>query len=210
MLRSAAVSRIAEGLGFRADLETTIISRLQESQRLLEKGKTLPRFLLLEDQSLSLAADGQDVALPTGFLRQYEDEPIRYTESATAKKIVVLRKTHVDAIEAYSDAADGPPKVYVLRASTIRFYPIADINYTLTWSYYKAADLLDTDIENAWLEHASDWLIGDAGERLAKDLRDADAVEVFAEMKVRGREAVFVDDIALDLADRPLVMGGAN
>ena len=51
MLRSVAIQRVSDGLGFRTGLDQLIILQLQEAQRDLEKGKTLPLFLLQENQN---------------------------------------------------------------------------------------------------------------------------------------------------------------
>ena len=53
MTRGEAVLRLNDSVGFRLsghDKEAMFINRLQEAQRDLEAGKTLPRFLIQEDQ----------------------------------------------------------------------------------------------------------------------------------------------------------------
>lgn len=218
MNRSAAVQRIREGLGFIPSghsLETTIISRLQEAQRDLEKGKTLPRFLLQEDQTLVLADGAHTAALPTGFLRESDDNRLHFFPQTSSKPVFLVRRYYTDSLQARWETLEDsplpvepvPPSTYVIRNTTIDFVTTADQSYTLYWDYYKAGQTLETDIENEWLENAPEWLIGEAGSRIAADLRDADAVALFNNLKQAGRASVFAEELAAELASGPLQMG---
>ena len=99
------------------------------------------------------------------------------------------------------------PAVYVVRKTTIDFITKADIDYTLVWNYYKAAALLTTDIENEWLANAPEWLIAEAGERIARNVRDQDALADFQDMKQKARAAIFGDILADEDAMGPIIMG---
>lgn len=215
MDRDTAVQRINDGLGFRPagnPLTDKIILRLQEAQRDLEKGKTLPQFLLQEDQPLALAAAAHTVAKPTGFLRESDIGRIHYTPTNSTSPIFLERKYFDDATLANTRIPVEPrgPKIYVIRRTVIDFITVADRAYTLTWDYYKAADLLTTNIENSWLLNAPEWLIGEAGLRLARDLRDKTAIELFTDILTRGRAATFGEDLAAETASGPLIMGANN
>lgn len=193
-------------------MESKIILRLQEAQRDLEKGKTLPKFLLLEDQTLSLVANTSTVALPIGFLRVDDDAPIRYTPSTSARPVFLKKKFYVDAKEANSQDVVQPvaPSVYVVRNTVIDFITLANQTYTLTWNYYKAAEVLTSNIENLWLANASEWLIGDAGMRIARDARDEVAYALFEEMAKKGRAAIFGDLLVEETSGGPLQIGANN
>lgn len=221
MLRDAAVQRINRAIGFRASgnpLETTIIDTLQEAQRDLEKGKTLPKFLIQEDQTLTLVAGQHSVALPTGFLRDVDETRIRYYETTNSVRPRFLKRTYMDdAILASSfrsetdpetPARNRAPSVYVIRRATIDFITVANQNYTLFWDYYKADQVLSSNIENLWLANASEWLIGEAGARLAADLGNQQAAASFEAMRTKGRAAVFGEILASELSSGPLQMGG--
>lgn len=220
MTRTEAVAMINQGIGFRPTgnpLEGAIILKLQEAQRDLEKGRTLPKFLLQEDQTLTLVAGTSGVALPAGFLRESDETRIRYFPSAStsAKQVFLERRFLIDAVEANASTLDvspvggtRPPSVYVMRKSTISFINRADQTYTLLWDYYKAGALLTSDIENVWLANAPEWLWGEAGYRIALDLVNAaDAVAKFDKIRMMGRIAAFSEDITEELASGPLQMG---
>lgn len=211
MLRDVAVQRISDGLGFWPaghSKEATIILRMQEAQRDLERGKTLPRFLLQVDQTLNLLAGGFSVSLPAGFLRDSDESPIHYFDD-DAFPVYLARKYFIEVDKNFQTALGdtAAPTTYAIRGADIQFDSYADQAYTLYWSFYKAADLLTSNIENAWLANAPEWLIGFAGKRMAADVRDADAVSLFQDMEKSARAAWFADDIALELSGGPLVMG---
>lgn len=212
MLRSVAVARIQDGLGFAARQSDKIILRLQEAQRELEKGKTLPKFLLEEQTTPIILPAGQAVvALPSGFLRLDNDNPPHYPSASTGEPVYIsMKRSYREALEANFSTERGAPKVAVILASGyINFINIADVTYTLAWNYYKAADVLTADIENKWLLNAPDWLIGEAGWRMAMDLRDKDAVTIFDNLRKTGRAAVFADIVAGEESSG-LVLMGAN
>ena len=197
MIRSTAVQRLNDAVGFRMsghDKEATFILRLQEAQRDLELGKTLPKFLIQEDQTLFLAAGEHFVNIPSGFIREDDDNRIHYTSPDTNMPLYLTPMRYSRAVRAVTtqQRPDQPalqtiaPAVYVIRKSTIDFITKADVDYTLVWNYYKAGALLTSDIENEWLAYAPEWLIGEAGERIARNLRDQDALADFQEMKQKG------------------------
>lgn len=210
MTRSDAIARIQRGLGFRQGLTNAIISALQEAQRELEKGKTLPKFLLQEDQALTLISGTHTVAIPDGFIREYDDEPLRYLPLGSQEYTVLPRKIYSAALAANFESNEtSGPKIYVLRSTTIDFITTANQDYDLLWTYYARADVLDSDIENAWLAdtHGPEWLIGEAGWRIASDLRDTTAASIFDNMRKTMRASVLGEIIDLELSGGPMFMG---
>lgn len=215
MDRDTAVQRINDGLGFMASgnaMESKIILRLQEAQRDLEKGKTLPKFLLIEDATLSLLSGTHSVALPAGFLRLDDDNLPHWFPDGGIEPVFLQQRFYSDAMSANLRNSQPTtfPSIFVLRNTILDFITTANIDYTLTWNYYKAADLLTTNIENLWLQHASDWLIGKAGARFARDARDGDALALFEAMEKEGRAAAFADDLLRETSGGPLQMGANN
>lgn len=222
MDRDTAVTRINDALGFRPDghsLTDKIILRLQEAQRDLSKGKTLPKFLLVEDQSFTLLTGNHSVALPANFARLDDDNLPHFTNIDT------FLPTYLDFEPSYSKAVQRvvtlqrpgepqqttlAPKLFTLRASTIDFITTADRDYDISWNYYVSDDVLTTNIENLWLEFAPEWLIGEAGYRIALDLRDDTAKALFDDMRQRARASVFGEDLIQAESGGPYVMGARN
>ena len=216
MIGSEAVARIARGVAFRTNVDGLALQYLQEAQRYYEMGKTLPWFLVVEDAEVVLIPGQASYPLPPDFIRQYEDEPLRYAPTVIPGTIEppaevvptrVLRKGFPDAIEAYGDARNASPKVYVLRSNSLYFFPTPSQVDTLKWSYYAKADVIAMSAENVWLKNAPELLIGEAGLRLASDLRDADGAKRFTAMRDESFLALFKEIIAREIEDRRLVRG---
>lgn len=208
MLRSVAVARIQRGCGFRSDQADNIILQLQESQRLLEKGRSLPKFLLQEDATLAVASGSGQTAFPTGFLREKDGELLRYYDSAEEEYVFLEKLTKDEGLSRFATVDPGAPVAYIVRKAGIDILPARDTSYNLTWSYYKSADALTSDIENAWLAYAPEVLIGHAGMAIAKDLRDAEATALFQSMHVEAWRNMFADDILEDETGDPIYVGG--
>jgi hypothetical protein len=219
MNRSDAVRRVNDAIGFRPDgnaLEAKIILRFQEAQRDLEKGKTLPKFLVQEDQTLLLPAGAHTVALPAGFLRDVDETGIRFYSQPGSRPFFLRRVYYKDGIQASAFVSEfdptttlsgRAPKFYAIRLTTIDFISPVTRDTTLVWDYYKAAALLTTDIENEWLKNAPEWLIGEAGLRMARSLGNAQALQEFDALRTAGRAAIFGEDLASELSSGPLAMG---
>jgi hypothetical protein len=211
MLRDLAVSRIQEGCGFRSDRAETIVSRLQEEQRELERGKTLPGFLKV-DTGLALAIGTNYVTLPTDFLRITGD-PITFDpENGDDWSSVVWRSYNQISFAPSTDLRYGTPSVaaIVIKSGVIYFDVAADRALTMWLTYYAKDTILDANIENLWLEHAPELLIGGAGVRYARDIRNKEAQLLFSEMYKQARLTWFAEAINEDLQESGDLFMGAN
>jgi hypothetical protein len=208
MTGDQAVARIQQGLGFMTRQATVILDRLKEAQKDLEKGKTLPKFLLQEDQTLTLLTGTSTVALPAGFLRVDDDNLPHYTDVTTqTPKFINIVRSFAEALKANFDPDSNAPRVAVIRKSAIDFINNVSADYTLTWSYYKADAVITGNDTNLWLTNAQDWIIGEAGYRMALDLENASAAAKFAGLRTQGRAAVFAGIVADEEQAGPIMMG---
>lgn len=195
MLRDLAVTRIADGLGFRTDLTDKIILRMQEAQRDLQNGKTLPWFLIEYFYQEDVDAGTATIPLPQSFLRLYEDHSPHYTAAGdTTPTFLRAATSYRDMLAAYESDEEGP-QAYIIENSVIRLHPAPSSNIELIYSFYFAPTVLTQNVENEWLEHAPEWLIGEAGIRMAQDLRDKDAVTIFTNMRNAARDAAYRETI---------------
>jgi len=208
MTRDEAVAIIQEKLSFRTGNASSIIARMQEAQRNREKGRTLPWFLLSEDQTLSGTADVASVSLPSDFLRESEDEVPRYVDSDGDYVRELEKGSFNQLTEVWKDSDQTTPFAYALRKSTIYVFPTPTAAWTLKWSYYAKADVLTSDIENDWLEHAPDIIIADAGLLMAADLHDNEAVQKFTATLIRAEQALMGEIVEREIGGRTLLMGG--
>jgi hypothetical protein len=217
MLRSAAVSRIQQYLGFRSDKSAEIITALQDTQTEFEREAELPWFLRNDgaNPTLTLTISTYGVNLPTGFLREIDEDNdggvFYYNSTADdGEEWTQLEKMSEGAArEAYQDST-GAPEAYVLTETQLLVFPLADAAYILRFPYYKADTTLGTDVENDWLKYAHELMIGNAGLKIAAALRDKDAIQIFAEMERRGRDRLMKENVSRQEANKVRIMGGVN
>lgn len=208
MTRDEAVARIQDGLGFAERQSDKIILRLQEAQRDLEQGKTLPKFLLRENQELTTALLANEIALPSDYLRFSDDyTPFYFSSGFKVNKLKVYKDFYGTFDRSWNGLRATPPAIFTIRNNVINLINPADGVYTIFWEYYGKAALLTSNIENDWLENASDWLIGLAGERMARDVRDKDGMAIFSTLKTEGRAACFGEILADEDDMGPTQMG---
>lgn len=216
MTRDQAVARIQQGLGFRTDKADEIVLALKEAQRQMERGQTLPRFLKVRNAPLSLLANTQTVNLPSGFLRRVtgDEGRINYSDVTYGPRPRYLPwKSYDDGYRAYAEYNPGGPSIAVLRDVDIYFFPLADRTYSLQWDYYKKGDPLNNGGDtNEWLddEQIPELLIGTAGMKIARDMQDAAAVQIFAAMEAEARASLFKDTVLEEDNDGPFVLGANN
>lgn len=209
MNRDAAVAVMQRGLGFRSDLANVCIAALQEAQRELEQRPELPWFLISEYTYRDTVADEERIALPTGYIRGVEDDQLwYYNESATDEEDVwtALRKGDVQYLRrAYPGT--GTPKAYAELGAYFRIFPTPDDTYRLKHLFYQKDDVLDSNIENKWLANVPDLLIGAAGQKVADDLHNAEAVTLFAKREQRGMALLSNLSEAREHANQSYLMG---
>lgn len=213
MTRDQAVAVIKRGLGFitTTEQDDNIVSALQSAQRLLEKGRSLPLFLLQEDETAALSSGSNAVSFPTGFLREKQEERFHFTDSDTNAVIYLEKVTLEEGNARFATDDAGKPRAYAVRKDTFVFYPDQDAAYTLYWSYFKRGTELTSNVENEWLDDSTgepEILIGRAGMLLAEDMKNPTAYQKFQSMYQTAWMGAFADDILrADEAD-PIRVGG--
>lgn len=211
MDRSAAVIRVQRILAFKTTLSSEIIDALQDTQVELERDPFLPWFLISEVTSASTVDGEERVALPTGFIREYEDDALWYFDGTAAvdEQWSELVKDDIQFLRGLHPG-EGKPQAYALDELYFRIFPTPDDAYTLKTIFYKADTTLSTDVENAWLQYAHELMIGEAGLKLAVPLRDREAEVRFERMASRGRNRLITETEARAGEGRRYVMGGEN
>lgn len=212
MTRDEAIAFIKFGLGNRTgtELDDAIIQRMKQAQRLLEQGRSLPWFLKEQSALNTLEAGEEEIDFPDGFLREYPNETFHYT-SPTTDKIIYLEKVirkEGDIFFSGMNDDSGRPRAYAIRKGNFLFFPIADRDYVLEWSYYKSAGTLDSDVsDNAWLVNAPDILIGRAGSLIAEVIAHDRAKAAFDQQFMIAWNAAFADGLLRDEENDPLYLG---
>lgn len=187
MNRDQAVALVKQHLGFRTNLDSEIVTHLQNAQSDLELGITLPWFLLEEDVTISVTAGNRDYPLPDGFLRLHEDDPLHFIDENGSTR-TLAKKPYAEALNYYSGFEPGNPQAYSIRKETFFISPEPSAAITITYSYFKAApELTDGTTENDWLTYFPYLLIGEAGLRMSEGAQNPKAQKFFANMLARDR-----------------------
>jgi hypothetical protein len=212
LTKAQATTLVREGSGYRR-ADTGIEDALAWAQDQLERGQTLPWFLREEDDELSGTANNGQVALPTGFIR--EDEENEWWVEIDDVKTRLVKKSWAFVREHRQDPTtgddeEGTPIYYAIRNSVIEVSPVPSENYTIVATYFKNATAiasLGSGDSNAWLTNGGDILWSMAGIFLAKKLRDKESLEFFSDV-YQAAEKLLKNEIAeREAANREYVMG---
>lgn len=181
MTRDEAIAQMKVILGFKTNLDDTLIAAMKWQQTELELSPTKPWFLLSEYSDYTTEAGEQRVALPTDFLLEYEEGCLSYRPATyPTEKEVDLEKGFLEELKRnYKDADAATPEAYALSGNYFLLFPTPADAYNLRMKYYKRAAVLNSNIENEWLMFAPGVLIGQAGAIVAAGLRDWKAKEQF-------------------------------
>lgn len=212
MFRDRAVQRIQQHLAFRTDKAAEIVNYLQEVQVELEHEPELPWFLKEELSMAQLTPGEQRIPVPRDFLQENEDSALfRFDGTKDLDdQWVELRKADTDTLRNVFQSTQGAPVAYYLNKDYFRLYPTPDAAYTLKMIYYKEASKLTSNIENVWLKHAAELMIGMAGQLIASDLRDGAAVQGFEKMEQKARRRLILGTVARESVNQRYVMGGPD
>jgi len=208
---SEAVSNIARKLGNRTDLDTAIAAEISLAQKELEAARSLPWFLLGEEQYLDIAADTDRVTLPTGFLREYEEGAL-WIEDASEGTFTKLTKVHFDELRRVvsTEEDDEAPAYYSLAGQYFHLAPPPATSTRLRIICYTAADALAEDEDtNAWLTYNPELLLAKAGMRMAQYLQNTGAYSMFQSQYVEAAMAQEKENVARKMENVEATMGGA-
>ncbi len=212
MIRDDAVAllkgRLSKYSG--TDLDANIVSEMQSIQENeLEGGDFLPWFLFnLAEQSISTTIGDPQVAVPTGFLMEWEEgEMWRYDASSSDIPRVPINKADYQDIHGLYPGS-GEPKGYDLQGDAFWFAPTPDAVYEYRFYAYMRDQVLSTNIENQWLKYASDWMIALVGAKIAgMYMRDTELSQMFLADAVTAKNRVMIRHQALMEANKRRIMG---
>lgn len=207
MIGNDVVSIIQEKLGFRSDLNTNILAKMNEAMRLLEKGRTLPKFLIEEDVPLTTVANQRYISLPAGFIK-VDDDGHPNIEFTDGTGLIYLKQGPWPQLrQIFQSTEAGIPRAFTLRKTQIWFHPVPVDAYDLVWSYYKHDNDITGAAENNWLRELPYLIAGKAGLSMAQNLNsNSDIIRYFEGMAREWAIASHYETSENDTAG-PVVMG---
>lgn len=210
MDRDTAVTLLKSRLRRAGDssIAADIILEFQATQARLEQGITLPWFLVSDDTSRTATIGNENFAIPTGFLRLYEEGgALWYRELSTEKWKRITKEDYVDIHDTHGVTL-GAPKLYTVEGLNYKLAPIPDKAYMMRTKAYVTDSVLSTNIENNWLKYASDLLLAETGIIMASFyLRNPELAEEMKQWAKLARNTLFVVDEARKHADREYKLG---
>ena len=212
MLRDVAVTQIRRKLGYNDGIATGVLTdALQNAQVSLEREPELPFFLRTEIASISTVVGEERILLSSDFLTIAEDDALWLFDSTADQKWTELPKHDMDALRRlYASTDDAKPEAYSLGNIYFRLFPAPDKVYTLKMSYMASADLLDTNIENAWLKHFPFLLISLAIKEVVEGTRDKAAWQFADRRETVERARLRTYIIARETTNYTYQMGGTT
>lgn len=207
MTRDEAVAKIQGLLGHREDLVTRIQTSIMHVQRDLESNPELPFFMrTISDPALATVADVNVIAKPAGFIREWDEAPLSITFETKVYGLVKDSPAYLR--QRYSESTR--PMGYSEIGTSFYLFPTPTAIYPMQMVYYGRQPVLDSNIENGWLEFLPNLIIGQAGFIVASGVRDAKAAETFAAMASAGTAKLNTMTTAQDEAGTRRVMGGED
>lgn len=213
MTRNEAVVLVKQYLGFKQNLDTSIVTTMQSQQTKLELMPVKPWFLLSEQSYSYTVAEQRRVRIPTDFLEEYEEGCLWYVPDDTTLDAEPMKKDFYDVLykNYMGEDSEGPPEAYSLDGEYFNIFPLPDDVYRLEMKYYKKADLLDAGgVENAWLKYVPELLIGKTGLAIANSLRNTQAASIFKEMISENMLLLNAQNEARKASNFDMQMGGQH
>lgn len=216
LTQAQALALVQQGLAWRSDLSTQITSMFDLVQYdELERGTSLPWFLLLEDQPLTGSANSGSLTIPTNreFIREVDDGALRIVSSDGPVRFLVKRSYDWIIEDQQSDEGvveTGDPEFYAIRSSTFYCSPIPTAAWTAYATYYAHDAVfsgLASGAQNLWLKYAPGLLVNLTGVRMAEDLEHNEAMSKFQRRYDAARARMEAEIALREGSNREFVMG---
>lgn len=197
--KSLILQRLRRFSASTTDFDAFVPYELQAAQIRLEEEAALPWFLETATTGLNTSASSATVALPTGFLRMVRDAPLLLT-NADAEVVQVPIWSYEAAEKAYGATDSAFPAVASIVGDNLQFWPEPDAVYAVNFRYFAKATALADAPENtdepAWLLHAPEVMINEAGMVLAGSyLNDMNAYAMFESMAAKAKTRLYQRNI---------------
>lgn len=168
MTGAQAMDLVMARLGGRSNtaLRASLLVEMNQLQaQTLEQGEVLPWFLITTNSSLVLTVGNRALSLPTGFLRELEEDTLIEIQDSTGEWNSMEKKEYEYNRVQYADSDTSElPRFYSLVGTEILTFPKPTVASPVRLRYFGAQPVVaDTSATptNQWLLQASDLLIAE-------------------------------------------------
>lgn len=151
--------------GYAVDELNLLVQGLERGETVGGNGFFLPWFLLTEDSTTTTTANESRVALPAGFLQEWEDSALDLIKADGS--VVELTKKPLDRLDR---TVTGDPKYYALGSEYFYLAPVAAEAKTIRMKYFAASTAFTTFSAaetNGWTENAAHLLVAGVAASIA-------------------------------------------
>jgi len=172
-----------------ATMRALIVDEINSSIVELEHGRFLPWFLETST-TLVTVADIRTTALPTGFLRETENQAIQIADTTgTLSHMIKLRLEDLDAL--YRNDAAAQPGFYAIGEPNIYWGKTPNAAYNISFPYMAATTAIADNTNaatNKWLTLAHNFILSHAGTQVASlHLQNEKLAGIFGAITGRAR-----------------------
>lgn len=186
-------------------LRATCLDEMIQVQSMLERAPVLPWWLISEQETATLTANDRRLAVPTGFLREVEEEASDEEGSlivvdTQGNEIPLPKDTYANLARTIGTQATADvPQAYALVGQYFMMFPIPNLALSVKIRCYLADQVIgDNNTENGWLKNASDLLIAKTGLVMGGQhiVVPADKMAAFASAVQEATARIAVENIA--------------
>jgi hypothetical protein len=217
---TAMIARIKRQLSRKADtaLEVDIFDEMIAAQETLEQEPQKPYFLR-KWTTVVINGPHEYIDLLTeipGFLRMCNYravqvlDPLADLEEENLAQVKLIEYNQLIEKDLGTGEEETLPTYAAMIGQRMFLRPRQVVSRTYIIYAYVRDVSLQLNATNLWLEHASNYLMGEAGMAIAQSLRDDAAMKWFAAKREQGKRQVIVMDASLDIEGHDLYMGGED
>lgn len=203
------VNYLVVRLGNRSSLRSRIENELQFTKDyVVERDPHInPWFLLTEGFiSVPTVADQNYVDLPVDFKAEYQegflyldDEVTPLSRDSVDILTARLRQGETDGTGSIS-SGDNPSR-YSIVGNRLHLFPTPNSVKNLKLKYYATTGRLRDEPDNKWLSEGADWLMNEAGARVAQDIQNIDQWKILQANAIRGRHRIMAETLERELVN---------
>lgn len=148
---------------------TALLEAKLVQQTELEEGAFLPWFLINRSLTGTLSVGARELAVPTGFIRELDEEDAVLVTNPDGKEVNLVKKPYNELRNWHGlDATADVPENYSLSGDKFLIFPLPNLVLATRYRVYAGVTVVNDDaVETLWTKHAADLLLAYTGYNMA-------------------------------------------